>query len=114
MAVQAVALAAYVIAAMVCGLWSTVVLWKMVDEVNVHLPENQRFPVLGWHPLKYARLLREYRRLCPTGKGIVRLRYLWFAMVLSMTLVALAVGGAGAAGFVGVVGCAVGWLWYAR
>jgi hypothetical protein len=114
MAVQAITLAAYVVAAMACGVWSTVILWKMVDEVNVHLPESQRFTLLGWHPLKYRRLLREYRRLCPAGKGVARLRYLWLAMVLSMSLAALAVGGVGAAAFVGLAGCAMGWLWCKR
>jgi hypothetical protein len=114
MAVQGIALAAFAVVAMVCGIWSSVILMQMVDEVNVHLPESQRFALEGWHPWKSARLLREYRRFCPAGRSIARLRNLWLAMVLSMSLAAFVLQGPGAAGFFAVAGCTIAWIWYAR
>lgn len=39
--------------------------WKMVDEVNDHLPAEQHFEHFGWWLGKAARLWREHRRSLP-------------------------------------------------
>ncbi len=112
---QVAALVACGIGMATSGLWSTVILWRMVDDVNVSLPEAERFSPYGWYALKYARLLREYRRLYPTGKGIEHLRLLWLVAVLSAGCGVLLLGfGLGAAGVVTAGGCVVGWLWYRK
>ncbi len=93
-----------------CGLCSAVILWRMVDEVNIHLPEADRFSLPGWHALKYARLVDEYRRLYPSGRRITQLGWAWLGMVASMVIGAIALGlGVAGAAFVGIGGCAIGW-----
>jgi hypothetical protein len=72
-----------------CGISSSLVVWRMVEDVNPHLAEGERFSPYGWTPLKTMRLLREYRRLCPSGKSIGQLRALVALMFLDLVVIAL-------------------------
>jgi len=47
------------------GLVANVAMWKVVAEVNAHLPEDQRFSWWWWPIAKYLRLWREHKRLLP-------------------------------------------------
>jgi hypothetical protein len=97
----------------VCGMSSTVILWKMVDEVNVQLPEAERFSPLGWHPFKFARLIEQYRYLCPSGKRITQLRSVWWLVIVWMVIGTLAAGfGVAGAAWIAIGGCATDWLWF--
>lgn len=49
------------------GLAMTLNTWAIVDAVNTHLPESDRFDPLGWDFGKTTRLHHEYRRLCASG-----------------------------------------------
>jgi len=49
------------------GLYSTSVLYQMMGQVNAKLPTDLQFSAIGWHYVKFRRLLTEYRRLCPLG-----------------------------------------------
>ena len=71
-----------------CGLTSTVVMSRMVDEVNQRLPKEERFAVLGWYPFKASRLFAEYDRLYPGSNRRRQLRYLF---ILGIALLAGAV-----------------------
>ncbi len=94
----------------VCGLASAAIVSSMVDEVNPRLPENQRFSAYWWHFPKYLRLLREYRRLCPSGKRMNRLRWIGVAAVSNMALGGAAAGFRLGAAIFWVVGCLGVWL----
>ena len=70
----------------VCGLISTVVHGKMLNQVNGVLPENLQFSSLGWYFFKTQSLHREYQRLFPAGPLLRQSRIL-LAMMLSSLLV---------------------------
>ena len=74
----------------VCGVWSMIVLQKMVSEVNAHLPVNRKFNPFGWWAGKYQRLFDEYRRLYPGGLLIRQFRRLVAVMVVVLVLSAIA------------------------
>jgi hypothetical protein len=102
-----------VLATAAAGMSSSLVLMKMVDEVNVHLPASERLSPLGWDAWKYARLLREYRRLCPAGRSLGRLRYLTSLGILGTAGTGLVLGlpiplVSGWA----AVGCVATWVWH--
>jgi hypothetical protein len=106
-------LVAWVVTAAVCGVSSTLIVWRMVDEVNVHLPDSEKFLLYDWSPRKSARLFQQYRSLYPSGRCIAQLRALWLLMVLSMVVAQLTLGfGIGSAVFLGVGGCLIAWLWF--
>jgi hypothetical protein len=54
------------------GLAGALTSMRMVDEVNERLPPDQQFPLLGWHHFEFQPLIREYRRLYPSGRLIAR------------------------------------------
>src|SRR5882762_6945758 len=60
----------------VCGLISSLVNSKMVDQVNGRLPKGVQFSPLGWYFSKRVRLHREYRRLFPDGYLLLQVRLL--------------------------------------
>jgi hypothetical protein len=69
-----------------CGLISTLVHAKMLNQVNGALPKNLQFSSLGWYSSKTQSLHREYRRLFPAGPLLWQSRIL-LAMMLSSLLV---------------------------
>jgi hypothetical protein len=79
----------------VCGLLSTLVTYKMVDQVNDKLAKDEHFSLLGWYFSKTLRLHREYRRFFPDGRLLLQVRVL-----LGLTFGCLVVG-AWAIGFLG-------------
>jgi hypothetical protein len=87
----------------------------MVDEVNRHLPQEERLSPLGWYGGKYTRVLREYSRLYPAGKRVGQLRW---SVVLGMLFTAGAGVALGLEPLLMVlcagVGCVATWLWIGR
>jgi hypothetical protein len=71
----AAGLAFFVISA-VCGLWSTIIYWEIMEKVNARLPEAEKFHPLFWGPLKRTRLNEQYRRLFPDGNELKRMHRL--------------------------------------
>ena len=67
---QVVVLVVFAIGAGVCGLASTLIGWRIVDDVNSRLPEKQQASWFGWHYSKSRRLIEEYRRLYPEGRRV--------------------------------------------
>jgi hypothetical protein len=76
----------------VCGLISTVVNHKMMDQVNGRLPKGVQFSPLGWYLPKTLRLHREYRRLFPDGRLLLQVRLLIALMFGSLMGCAWALG----------------------
>jgi hypothetical protein len=76
----------------VCGLISTLVNSKMVDQVNGKLPKDVQFSPLGWYLSKTLRLHREYRRLFPDGQLLLQVRLLIALGFGSLMVGAWAVG----------------------
>jgi hypothetical protein len=64
------------VVALVCGTFLgmsvTFMIHEVVDEVNVNLPREQQFSQWGWYLFKYLRLHREYKRLYPNGRILLR------------------------------------------
>ncbi len=75
-----------------CGVVSSLVTWRMVDEVNQKLPEGERFESRGWHLAKRLRLHGEYDRLYPGGHRRRQLRYLFVAMFALLVGAAVLLG----------------------
>ena len=60
----------------ICGLIATFTGFEMVDRVNEKLPEENQFETLGWYFSKTQRLHREYRRIYPEGRLLLKVRVL--------------------------------------
>ena len=89
---QVVALMIFVAASATLGLYSTYLVFEMVDQVNSKLTPEKQFSALGWHYFKGRRLLVEYRRLYPSGALEKRLRLLG---VIGVTVFLVAAWGIG-------------------
>ena len=70
----------------ICGFVSTLVHLEIVDLVNAKLPESEQFEYAGWYMGKTLRLWREYRRLYPGGRHIVRIHILEAIMFCCIAL----------------------------
>ncbi len=57
-----------------CGMISTFANWEMMDKVNEKLPREEQFAALGWYLSKNLRLHREYKRLYPDGRLLLKVR----------------------------------------
>lgn len=76
----------------VCGLLSTLVNCKMMDQVNSKLPKDARFSPIGRYFPKNLRLHREYRRLFPDGHLLLQTRLLLGLMCGFLAVGAWAMG----------------------
>jgi hypothetical protein len=78
------------IAALLCvsigGLVSTFWGFEIVDRVNEKLPKEERFESLGWYTEKTLRLYREYKRLYPDGRLVLKV-YVIFAFMIMCLLI---------------------------
>ena len=110
----AIVLGGFAVTGAVCGIASTVVLMRAVDEVNALLPPAERFSPLGWHWWKYRRLVREYYRLQPSGRRVAQLRSLHLAVVVASVIAGVTLIGLAGGAFFGAVGGVVMWITYRR
>jgi hypothetical protein len=92
------------------GMLSTFLVSKIVDQVNLRLPADQRFSPLWWYPTKTLRLLREYRRLYPTADLVRRLRRVIMGAIASLVLGMLTMGGGWLALFFGLAAGTLQWF----
>jgi hypothetical protein len=76
----------------VCGIMLSLVSTEMVDKVNEKLPEGGQFGALGWYLPKTQRLHREYRRLYPDGRLLLRLRVLISVAIVCLLICAWSIG----------------------
>jgi hypothetical protein len=74
------------------GLLSTMISYKMMDQVNARLPKDRRFATFGWWAGKALRLHSEYRRLFPDGKLLARLWTITALMFACLLAAAWAIG----------------------
>ena len=51
-----------------CIMFSGLLIYQEVGEVNRKLPDEDQIPYLGMYPGKMARIKREYKRLYPAGR----------------------------------------------
>lgn len=61
---------------------------RIVNQVNIKLPEKDHFAQYGWYPAKSQRLRREYRRLYPEGRLLFRQDIVTEAMLICLLLAA--------------------------
>jgi hypothetical protein len=84
------------IAALACvsilGLVASLAHFEMVDKVNDMLPKNEQFAPLGWYFSKYQRLTREYKRLYPGGRLLLKFRVLRALTLVCFLICALCFG----------------------
>ena len=76
----------------VCGLVASLTIFEMVDKVNDMLPKGEQFAPLGWYFSKYQRLNREYKRLYPAGRLLLRVRVLTVLMFACLLICAWGLG----------------------
>lgn len=76
----------------ICGLIATLASFEMVEQVNTRLPTEVQFSPLGWYLPKTFRLHREYRRLFPEGKLLLRVRFLMSIAFGCLMISAWAIG----------------------
>lgn len=76
----------------VCGLLSTVINYKMMDQVNSKRPKDAQFSLIGRYFAKNMRLHREYRRLFPDGQLLLQVRLLLGLMCGCLVVGAWAMG----------------------
>jgi hypothetical protein len=69
-----------------CGLISALVNQRMVEQVNIKLPSEERIEPLGWYFSNTQRLHREYKKLHPEGHLLVTARLL-IALMISGLLI---------------------------
>ena len=76
MATRVVVGIAALVCVSICGMISTFASWEMMDKVNEKLPKEEQFAALWWYASKSMRLHREYKRLYPDGRLLLRVRVL--------------------------------------
>jgi hypothetical protein len=72
----------------VCGIISTIANWEMVDKVNEKLPKEEQFYHLWRYAEKSFRLRREYKRLYPNGRLLLKVRMLTVLMFACLLICA--------------------------
>ncbi len=75
-----------------CGALSATASSEMVERVNEKLRGTERFEQLGWYWPKIFRLHREYDRLCPSGRLLLKVRVLIGLGVTGMLICARSLG----------------------
>ncbi len=76
----------------ICGLVATFKNIETVNKVNNELPKGEHFAALGWHWPKYQRLHREYKRLYPGGRLLLKVRVVTALMFACLLICAWAFG----------------------
>jgi hypothetical protein len=76
----------------VCGLLGTLASFDMIDKVNAKLSENEKFAEMWWYSSKTMRLHREYKRLYPAGRLLLRVRVLGALMFALIVIAAWSFG----------------------
>ena len=69
-----------------CGLWNGLLRMNRLDQVNAHLPENERFEVLWWYPGKHQRFEQAYARIFPESKARIKERKLLVVGAIGLLL----------------------------
>jgi hypothetical protein len=72
----------------ICGVIATFANLEMVDKVNASLSKKDQFDALGWYFSKTQRLHREYKKLYPAGRLLLKLRVL-MALMIGCLLIAV-------------------------
>ena len=104
-------LVAFILSCLVIGILSMATLDRMVEEVNPRLTHDRQFEVVGWHHLKYRRLIQEYRRLNPQGRLIRRAVWLSSASLVILLAACWFMGfGPASLLFLGLTGSGSLWL----
>ena len=75
----------------ICGLVGSLTSMEMVDKVNDLLPKGEQFAPLGWYYSKNRQLKREYKRLYPDGRLLLKVRVLT-ALMFACLLICCAWG----------------------
>jgi len=74
------------------GMLSAFFLWQQIGEINRKLPDNEQISYWGMHPMKMARIKREYMRLYPSGKIDLMRRIFQYAAFAFMALSLIPLG----------------------
>jgi hypothetical protein len=75
-----------------CGILSAFFLWQQIGEINRKLPDDEQISYWGMHPIKMARIKREYVRLYPSGKIDLMRRIFQYAAFALMALSLIPLG----------------------
>ena len=71
---------------------SSFFLWQEIGEINRKLSDDEQISYWGMHPVKMARIKREYKRLYPSGRIDLIRRLLQYAAFAFMVLLLIPLG----------------------
>ncbi len=74
------------------GILSAFFLWQEIGEINRKLPDAEQISYWGMHPVKMAKVKREYNRLYPSGKIDLMRRILQYAAFAFAVLLLIPLG----------------------
>jgi hypothetical protein len=75
-----------------CAVLSAFFLWQQIGAINRKLPDNEQMSYWGMHPVKMARIKREYKRLYPSGRFNLLRRILQYAAFAFLVLLLIPMG----------------------
>jgi hypothetical protein len=75
-----------------CAILSAFFLWQQIGEINRKLADNEQISYWGMHPVKMAKIKREYRRLYPSGKIDLVRRIFQYASFACLVLLLIPLG----------------------
>jgi hypothetical protein len=75
-----------------CAILSSFFLWQQIGEINRKLPDNEQVSYWGMHPVKMARIRREYKSLYPSGRIDLIRRLLEYAATAFFVLLLIPLG----------------------
>lgn len=75
-----------------CALLSAFLLWQEIGEINRKLPDDQQISYWGIHPIKMAKIKREYKRLYPSGRIDLVSRIFQYAAFVFFVLLLIPLG----------------------
>src|SRR5439155_10187192 len=75
-----------------CAILSAFFLWQQIGEINRKLPDSEQISYWGMHPAKMAKMKRECKRLCPSGKTELMRRNVQDAAFAFMILLLIPLG----------------------
>jgi hypothetical protein len=75
-----------------CAILSAFFLWQQIGEINRKLPDTEQISYWGMHPVKMARIKREYKRLYPSGRVDFLRRILQYAAFAFLVLLLIPLG----------------------
>ena len=74
----------------VCGIWGSLIMIRMVEEINRMRPTTEQILEMGYYPRKNLMIWKEHRRLYPKGRLRAHFMMLFASGIICLLLAAYA------------------------